>query len=127
MQKLVLVGAAGAALITMPVASTQIEAAPLRGTTFQGSIERLSAVEKIDFVYGGRRHCWYADGWKGPGWYWCGYRTRRGEGWGGARGWNGWAAPTVVIRPNAPAVVVRPPTVAVHPKPARPPTVVIRP
>lgn len=72
----------------------------------------LSSIEKTDFVFGGRAHCWYNRGWHGPGWYWCGYRWRRGLGWGGPRGWNGWVysgwgpGPAVVVRPGA--VVVAP-------------------
>ncbi|HEY2530126.1 MAG TPA: hypothetical protein VGJ20_19700 [Xanthobacteraceae bacterium] len=45
------------------------------------------------FVFGGRRFCWYWDGWRGPGWYWCGYAWRRGFGWGGPSGWHGWRVP----------------------------------
>jgi hypothetical protein len=41
-------------------------------------------------VWGGRHYCWYDGGWKGPGWYWCGYPWRTGYGWGGGWGWNGW-------------------------------------
>jgi len=41
------------------------------------------------YVWGGRRYCWYDNGWQGPGWYWCGYAWRRGYGWGGAYGWHG--------------------------------------
>jgi hypothetical protein len=42
------------------------------------------------YLYGGRRYCWYDDGWHGPGFYWCGYRWRHGYGWGGPWGWHGW-------------------------------------
>jgi hypothetical protein len=42
------------------------------------------------YFYAGRNFCWYTDGWDGPGFYWCGYAWRRGLGWGGASGWNGW-------------------------------------
>jgi hypothetical protein len=42
------------------------------------------------FVYGGRQYCWYPNGWKGPGFYWCGYAMRRGYGWGGPAGWMGY-------------------------------------
>jgi hypothetical protein len=65
--------------------------------------DSVSAVEKADFVFGGRNHCWYNRGWHGPGWYWCGYAWRRGHGWGGPRGWNNWVysgwgpAPGVVV------------------------------
>ncbi|HEY4075429.1 MAG TPA: hypothetical protein VGM26_00730 [Rhizomicrobium sp.] len=42
------------------------------------------------YAWGGRNYCWYYDGWHGPGYYWCGYRLRRGYGWGGGMGWHGW-------------------------------------
>ncbi len=38
-----------------------------------------------------QRHCFYVDGWHGPGWYRCGYHHRKGYGWGGPAGWNGWS------------------------------------
>ncbi len=47
-------------------------------------------VEPVQFRFGGREYCWYPDGWRGPGWYWCGYAYRVGFGWGGPIGWNGW-------------------------------------
>jgi hypothetical protein len=40
--------------------------------------------------WGGRNYCWYPGGWRGPGYYWCGYAWRRGYGWGGPVGWHGW-------------------------------------
>lgn len=43
----------------------------------------------LSFLFGGRQYCWYDAGWQGPGWYWCGYQSRRGLGWGGGDGWNG--------------------------------------
>jgi len=43
-----------------------------------------------DFVYKGHKQCWYDQGWKGPGWYWCGYQSRDGKGWGGPEGFQGW-------------------------------------
>jgi len=52
--------------------------------------DRVSAVEKTQFVYLGRNYCWYPDGWHGPGFYWCGYAWRSGFGWGGPIGWHGW-------------------------------------
>ena len=43
-----------------------------------------SPIEEVQlYVYGGRRYCFYPDGWRGPGYYWCGYAWRRGFGWGG--------------------------------------------
>jgi hypothetical protein len=53
-------------------------------------LAHMTQVEKAQFVLGGRNFCFYASGWKGPGFYWCGYANRRGLGWGGAEGWNGW-------------------------------------
>jgi hypothetical protein len=52
--------------------------------------DSLNLIEQAQYVWRGRRHCWYNDGWHGPGWYWCGYAWRRGYGWGGPRGWNDW-------------------------------------
>jgi hypothetical protein len=42
------------------------------------------------FFFGGHDGCWYDDGWRGPGWYWCGYGYRQGYGWFGGEGFNGW-------------------------------------
>jgi len=50
----------------------------------------LNVIEKADFLFGGHKHCWYGDGWHGAGWYWCGYAKRKGKGWGGEEGFNGW-------------------------------------
>ena len=44
----------------------------------------------LDFVLGGRDYCWYDDGWRGPGWYWCGFGYTEGSGWGGGEGFHGW-------------------------------------
>lgn len=52
--------------------------------------EQFMPLEKAQFIYNGRNYCWYEDGWRGPGWYWCGQAHREGVGWGGAYGWNGW-------------------------------------
>ena len=58
------------------------------------------------YVHGGRRYCFYPDGWRGPGYYWCGYAWRRGFGWGGPLGWRGWGGyayrpPRVYAPPRA--------------------------
>lgn len=49
-----------------------------------------AAIEQVQFRFGGYDYCWYDDGWRGPGWYWCGYAYRTGYGWGGPLGWNNW-------------------------------------
>ena len=88
--------------------------------------DRVDVTENVQYIYGGRRHCWYADGWQGPGWYWCGYRYRRGLGWGGPVGWNSWGAPGV----RRGAVVVAPGAVVVAPRRVAPvrrgPVVIVR-
>jgi len=57
--------------------------------------DELTAVETVQFFWGGHRYCWYPTGWRGPGWYRCGFRWRRGSGWGGPAGWHGWRRPGV--------------------------------
>jgi hypothetical protein len=42
------------------------------------------------YIYLGHSYCWYDAGWRGSGFYWCGYAMRRGYGWGGGEGWRGW-------------------------------------
>jgi hypothetical protein len=53
-------------------------------------------IEEAAYIHGGYSYCWYDAGWRGPGWYRCGYALRRGLGWGGAVGWNGWRGGVVV-------------------------------
>jgi len=38
------------------------------------------------YFWGGRHYCWYGGGWRGPGFYWCGYAWRRGGYRGGYHG-----------------------------------------
>ena len=65
------------------------DAAPLSGSGVGQAADALSTVEKTQYIYLGREYCWYPDGWRGPGFYWCGYNYRRGLGWGGPIGWRG--------------------------------------
>lgn len=53
----------------------------------------FALVEPVQFMHLGKPYCWYRYGWAGSGWYWCGYGTRMGLGWGGVYGWNGWILP----------------------------------
>ena len=115
MRKLLLAAGAAAALLTAPLLSGPAAAAPLGAAGFLPAAQDLNLVEQAQYVYRGRRHCWYPDGWRGPGWYRCGYRWRRGLGWGGPAGWMGWAVPggpAVVVRPRprrgGPKVIIRP-------------------
>jgi hypothetical protein len=76
------------------LASGRVDAAPVAAPNLlRAAIDRLALAEPAQFIYLGRPYCWYPYGWAGPGWYWCGYGTRAGFGWGGAYGWNGWVAP----------------------------------
>ena len=80
------------------------DAMPLSGVDH--AADGLSAVAQTQYLYGGRNYCWYPDGWKGPGFYWCGYNTRVGYGYGGPVGWRGWRGGPVVVAPRGPRTVV---------------------
>ena len=76
------------------VASGGIAAAPISApSAIRAAAADLAVTRPIQFLHLGKPYCWYPYGWAGPGWYWCGYGTRSGLGWGGAYGWNGWVAP----------------------------------
>jgi hypothetical protein len=110
MQKLklavALAGALGAGLALSGAA--QAASVGAHGAAIGTAAATLNIVVHTQYVYRGRKHCWYRSGWNGAGWYRCGYATRRGYGWGGVAGWNGWAAPGVVVVAPRPPVVVEP-------------------
>jgi hypothetical protein len=114
MRTILLAASAAAVLLAAPLLPGRAEAAPLGTAGIDLAIQDLNLVDNVQYVYRGRRHCWYATGWHGAGWYRCGYRWRRGLGWGGPAGWMGWVAPgpAVIVRPRVrhrrPAVVIRP-------------------
>jgi hypothetical protein len=58
----------------------------------RAGLDRLNILETVH-MRRGQNYCWYEDGWNGSGWYVCGYAGRKGYGWGGPYGWNGWASP----------------------------------
>jgi len=73
------------ASITLALAgsgSLSASAAPVGGAA------PTSLVEQAQFYWNDHQYCFYEDGWRGPGWYMCGYAWRRGYGWGGGRGWD---------------------------------------
>jgi hypothetical protein len=89
MRSLIVAGAAIVAVATVGVQLTSgAQAAPV--DSLKAAMENIATIEKTQYIVGGRRHCWYPDGWHGPGWYWCGYHHRVGLGWGGPEGWQGW-------------------------------------
>lgn len=53
-------------------------------------MKRIAPVEEAVFVHRGVTYCWYPNGWRGAGFYQCGWAWRSGLGWGGGWGWNGW-------------------------------------
>ena len=40
-------------------------------------------------IWRGHKYCRYDEGWNGAGWYRCGFESRKGQGWGGPKGWKG--------------------------------------
>jgi hypothetical protein len=94
------VGAAFAVLTVASAGAASAQAPQLITSGADASSGRLifgrdtfgdaAVLEKTQFFFGGQNYCFYYNGWRGPGYYWCGYAWRRGYGWGGPRGWNGW-------------------------------------
>jgi hypothetical protein len=74
------------AVVTTPASSM-----PNTGAAIRDAAEATDLVDNVAiYVVEGRRYCFYFSGWHGPGWYRCGYAFRRGLGWGGTYGWQGW-------------------------------------
>jgi hypothetical protein len=92
-----------AAGLIFPLADSASAAIGVGAFAAPASLAQSSPVEDAQYVYGGRNYCFYNNGWKGPGWYWCGYAARTGYGWGGAYGWRGWhyAGATAAYRRGA--------------------------
>jgi hypothetical protein len=92
MRRMMCAIAAAATLMTGgALVATEAQAMPATAPGALRSVaDQLSVSEQAQYYYGGRRYCWYRGGWRGPGWYWCGYSGRRGYGWGGGYGWRGW-------------------------------------
>jgi hypothetical protein len=93
MRRLLFTLAATASLAGVSIADGNAIAAPLTQPLVAvyrtGDAPTLDRVQFL-YVFGGRHYCWYYGGWRGAGFYWCGYAWRRGYGWGGGYGWNGW-------------------------------------
>ena len=89
LKKLLVSFALGAGLI-LQAASPSSAAISNGMSVIRDSVAQDSSIAEAQFIFGGRNYCWYDNGWRGPGWYWCGYELRRGFGWGGGVGWNNW-------------------------------------
>jgi hypothetical protein len=82
-----------AALAAGPIsASVHVDAMPI-ATPHAVHADGLALTEPAQFIHLDKPYCWYPYGWAGAGWYWCGYGTQVGFGWGGGNGWNGWVVP----------------------------------
>jgi hypothetical protein len=90
MRRIGLTLTAAAALIAFGTLADRLQAAPFAPEGLRAALGSIDIIQKAQFVWHGRRYCWYDDGWQGPGFYWCGYAKRHGLGWGGGEGWHGW-------------------------------------
>src|SRR5262245_43712679 len=73
------------------VASSASATPPVTGNALKDAAGATDIVDNVAvYVVEGRRYCFYFDGWRGAGWYRCGFAHRRGLGWGGVYGWQGW-------------------------------------
>ena len=90
MNRLVLASSALVALAAGSLASPASAAVPGNGIP---ALDTSVLTQQAQYIWGGRRYCFYPGGWHGPGWYRCGFAWRRGFGWGGGTGWNGWDGP----------------------------------
>jgi hypothetical protein len=77
-----------AVLMSLPIGVT--EAATISPEGIAAAAQEQSVIDHVQYRFSGREYCWYDDGWRGPGFYRCGYRLRVGYGWGGPSGWHGW-------------------------------------
>ncbi|MDB5593265.1 MAG: hypothetical protein JWM36_226 [Hyphomicrobiales bacterium] len=90
MRKLIFAGATALMAFGGLAVSSGAQAAPLSIDPMSDAVQSLNLTQDAQYFYGGRRYCFYPNGWRGPGFYWCGYAWRRGYGWGGGQGWRGW-------------------------------------
>jgi hypothetical protein len=83
------IGLTFAVVVTMGSAISLAHALSATASSELGRVAvGFSLVEQTQFTYGEHDYCWYDDGWNGPGWYWCGYGSRQGFGFGGRSGWQ---------------------------------------
>ncbi len=74
------------AAASLPLATVADAAVAYSGQGAADLQQSLTPVEKAQFFFGGNNYCWYAGGWHGPGWYYCGFAWNNGLGWGGGYG-----------------------------------------
>ena len=81
------------AVVLAAASLSSAAAGPLLSQNVIGGPEVIGSGE-IQHSWNGRTYCWSESGWKGAGWYRCGFAARRGLGWGGPAGWHGWSQET---------------------------------
>ena len=82
-----------AVAVVLAASLSSAAAGPLLSQNVTGGSEVIGSGE-VQHSWNGRTYCWYESGWKGAGWYRCGFSARRGLGWGGRAGWHGWSQET---------------------------------
>lgn len=106
MRRLLLWGfALGIASAGITATSDRSQAGLMAPLGVRQAADELRLAETVQFTWRGHRYCWYSRGWRGGGWYRCGFASRRGMGWGGPAGWHGWRRPghRPVTRPPRPS------------------------
>ena len=58
---------AAVAATTLAISGLAQAAAPGPSNGLGAAVDELNVVENAQFVFEGRRHCWYDRGWNGPG------------------------------------------------------------
>ncbi len=85
--------AVGIASAAATATSGRSEAGLIAPLGLRQAADEHRLAETVQFTWRGQRYCWYNRGWRGGGWYRCGFNSRRGMGWGGPAGWHGWRRP----------------------------------
>ncbi|MGA2637299.1 hypothetical protein [Methylocella sp.] len=93
MHRMMSITAAVTLMASAALSGAQAGPAPYLDLQGVEASESALAIEKAQYYWGGQNYCWYPNGWRGPGWYWCGYAFTYGYGWGGGYGWRGWGVP----------------------------------
>jgi hypothetical protein len=113
------------ALLTLafPFLANPAEAGVGGGASEAGiSVRRATPIKTAQYYrFDDQNYCWYAEGWQGSGWYWCGDEWDIGVGWGGPYGWNGWVGRRRPWRSGPHGIGTwhpRPPTSALDARPA---------
>jgi len=65
----IVIMAAAVGLIVLASVANRSDAMPLGDPSgIRAALDDLNMIDKFQYYWGGRRYCWYNDGWNGPGW-----------------------------------------------------------